>query len=95
MRSEGYFQQHMAATRAHIDSLRDEVTRTSSKVDEALATRLAQVEAQRDTAADRLARLQQATQQEWSNLQTGVGTMLDSLDARVDTLRMQMHRRGH
>lgn len=95
MQSESDFNQHLAATRAHIDSLRDEVTRASSKVDAAVTTGLVQVEAQRDTAAQRLDRLKEASREEWSNLQTGVGSMLDSLDARVDTLRMRMHRRGH
>jgi hypothetical protein len=95
MQSEGDFDQHLAATRAHIDSLKDEVTRASSKVDAAVTSGLVQVEAQRDTAAQRLDRLKQASRSEWDNLQTGMGTFLDSLDARVDTLRMRMHRRGH
>ena len=92
MESENEFQQHLATTRAHIDSLREEVTRASSKVNAAVAERLSQVEAERDTAAQRLARLQQATREEWSDLRSGVATMLDSLDTRVDTLRAQLHR---
>ena len=86
---------HLAATRAHIDSLRAETARVGSNVDAAVSSRLAQVEAERDTAEARLGRLQQATREEWGNLQSGVATMLDSLDVGVDSLRAQMHRHGH
>jgi hypothetical protein len=91
--SEADIRQHLAATRAHIDSLREETARVGSKVDAAVATQLAQVEAERDTAVQQLARLQQATREEWTHLESGLGTMLDSLDARVDTLRVRIHRR--
>jgi uncharacterized protein with NAD-binding domain and iron-sulfur cluster len=93
--SEADIRQHLAATRAHIDSLREEAAHVGSKVDAAVATQLAQVEAERDTAAQQLARLQQATREEWKNLQSGLATMLDTLDARVDTLRVRVNRRIH
>jgi hypothetical protein len=93
--TEAQIHEHLAATRAHIDSLRAETARVGSNVDAAVSSRLAQVEAQRDTAESRLARLQQATQEEWRNLEAGVATMLDSLDVGVDSLRAQLHRRSH
>lgn len=93
--SEQAIHEHLAATRAHIDSLRAETARVGSHVDAAVASKLAQVEAERDTAEARLARLQQATQEEWINLQSGVATLLDSLDVGVDSLRAKMHRRSH
>ena len=64
-------------------------------MDAAVASKLAQVEAERDTAEARLARLKQSTQEEWINLQSGVATLLDSLDVGVDSLRAKMHRRSH
>jgi predicted negative regulator of RcsB-dependent stress response len=70
-----------------------EAARVGSNLDAALAARLAQVVAERDTAEQRLARLQQATQEEWSDLQAGLATTLDSLDVRIDRLRMDLHRR--
>jgi len=86
---------HLAATRAEIDSLRAATARVGSHVDAAVSSRLAQVEAERDTAEARLTRLKQATQEEWANLQSGVATMLDSLDVGIDSLRTQLHRRSH
>ena len=94
MQTEQEIHEHLAATRAHIDSLRAETARVGAHVDAAVAARLAQVEAERDTAEARLARLEQATQEEWVNLQSGLATMLDSLDVGVDSLRARMHRRS-
>ena len=87
MQSESDLNAHLAATRAHIDSLRDEAARVGTNVDAALAARLSQVETERDTVQARLVRLQQATRQEWNGLQSGLTTMLDTLDTRVEDLR--------
>ena len=94
VQSEDEMRRHLAATRAHIDSLRQEVSALGSSADAAVTARLARLEADRDTVEARLARVQQLTKEEWGHVESGVATMLDSLDLRVDTLRAQMHRRS-
>jgi hypothetical protein len=90
--SESEIQLHLATTRAHLDSLRLEASRVGSNLDAALEARLQQVEAERDSAEARLARLQQATEGEWTDMKLGLATMLDSLDTKVDRLREDMRR---
>jgi hypothetical protein len=91
--SESEITLHLAQTRAHIDSLREEASRVGAKMDAALAAKLAQVETERDSAQQQLDRLRSATETEWNDLQYGLTTALDSLDAKIDRLRAGMPRR--
>ena len=92
LRRESQVTMRLEETQTRLDSLRDEVGRAGSTVGAALTGRLAMLEAERDSAQQRLAELQKAGQQEWQEMQPRIATMLDSLDVRIDRLRRDLRR---
>ena len=81
----------MQATQARLDSLREDASHFGTKLNATLAARVAEAEAERDSAEKRIEALKQASADEWSEMRTRVAVMLDSLDVRIDRLRRDLH----
>jgi len=91
---ENQVTEHLFATKARLDSLRDEAAVLGAKLDTKMAGQIAAIEVERDSAQVQLARLQQASKEKWEDARMGFAVMLDSLDTRIDRLRQDLHRRG-
>ena len=84
--------ERLAATRARLDSLQRELPRTTSELQAAMQVRTAQLAAERDSVAERLASLKRATGDEWQTMRLVVADVLDSLETRIDRLSKELRR---
>jgi len=91
---EGQVTERLFATKARLDSLRNEAAVLGAKLDTHVAGQIAAIEVEKDSAQVELARLQQASKEKWEDARLGFAVMLDSLDTRIDRLRQDLHRRG-
>lgn len=84
--------ERLAATRARLDSLQRELPHTTSELQGAMQVRTAQLAAERDSVAERLASLKRATGDEWQSMRLVVADVLDSLETRIDRLSKELRK---